>query len=284
MVAGFLTAAPPRMPGRRAMGGGPAAVAALLHVGAAMLLMLVVRPPDPAPATAQVDRRDVMRVVMPRLVFEPAEIPGGGGGGGGNRQDGPIRRAEARGRDTATLRTGPRPIAAADDVIRDDPGVPAIVIEARSLASGMVSLLGLPSEGVDSGTSTGPGTGGGVGTGSGTGIGAGRGAGIGPGSGGGFGGGAYRPGGGVTPPRLLLQVKPRYTADALGARIQGSVWLEVVVTQEGRAGQVRVTRPLDPGLDVAAMEAIRQWRFAPGSVAGLPVDVLVSVVMDFSIQ
>ena len=41
--------------------------------------------------------------------------------------------------------------------------------------------------------------------------------GTGPGSGGGTGGGVYRPGGAVTPPRLLYQRKPAYTAAALQA-------------------------------------------------------------------
>lgn len=73
-------------------------------------------------------------------------------------------------------------------------------------------------------------------------------------------------------------------AEAVSAKIQGAVWLELVVTREGRADQIRVVRPLDPGLDVAAIDALRLWRFEPGRLAGTPVDVLVTVVMDFSIQ
>jgi TonB family protein len=159
------------------------------------------------------------------------------------------------------------------------------VLDARSLASGTFEQVGLPSGGVESGISTGPGTGGGVGTGHGTGIGSGTGPGIGPGSGGGFGGGAYRPGGVVTPPSALVQMRPHYTAEALRLRIQGSVWLEVVVNARGLIGDVRVQRSLDPGgLDEEAIVAVRQWRFMPGRRAGIPVDVLVTVVMDFSIR
>ena len=136
-----------------------------------------------------------------------------------------------------------------------------------------------------SGTSTGPGSGGGVGTGIGTGIGSGRGPGLGPGSGGGTGGGVYRPGGAVSAPRLIKEVRPRYTAEALRKVIQGTVVLEVVVTGDGCASQIRVVRSLDRGgLDEEAVAAIAQWRFEPGRLAGAPVDVLVTVMVDFSIR
>jgi protein TonB len=88
----------------------------------------------------------------------------------------------------------------------------------------------------------------------------------------------------VTSPRILSQTKPRYTVDALRAKIQGSVWLEVVVTREGRPDAARVVRSLDPDLDAEAISAVREWRFAPGRLANVPVDVVVTVVMDFAIR
>ena len=72
---------------------------------------------------------------------------------------------------------------------------------------------------------------------------------------------------------------------ALSQKIEGSVWMELVVTRNGQVEQVRVVRSLDPGgLDNQAVAAVRQWRFEPGRLAGTPVDVQVTVVMDFSIQ
>ena len=80
-------------------------------------------------------------------------------------------------------------------------------------------------------------------------------------------------------------MKPRYTSEALERKIQGAVWLDVVVMRDGCAGAVRVARSLDPGgLDEEAIRAIRQWRFEPGRLSGVPVDVQVTVVMDFSIR
>ena len=60
-------------------------------------------------------------------------------------------------------------------------------------------------------------------TGTGTGVGPGTGSGLGPGWGGGTGGGAYRPGSGIDLPELVFEKKPNYTADAMRAKIQGTV-------------------------------------------------------------
>jgi TonB family protein len=166
-------------------------------------------------------------------------------------------------------------------VLEEQP--PAILLDARPLASGDSVAAGLPAGGVSYGTSQGTGSGGGVGTGVGSGIGPGYGPGFGPGEGGGTGGGVYRPSAGVTTPRLLARVEPRYTADALERRIQGAVWLELMVDRAGRPVDFRVVRSLDRGLDEEAISAVRQWRFAPGTLAGSPVDVQVIVVVDFRI-
>jgi TonB family protein len=219
------------------------------------------------------------------LVFIPRESPGpvAGGGGGGNRQSAPIRRAEAPGTDRITLRVA-RPASAQG---REDvaPSLPALVLDAKPLAAGSVDQMGLPTGGVSVGTSLGPGSGGGVGEGIGTGIGPGRGPGFGDGSGGGTGGGPYRAGGSVTPPRVLVEVKPTYTNRAMLDRIEGSVMLEVIVRANGIPTNIRVTRSLDPdGLDGEAVRAARQWRFEPGRMNGIPVDVVASIQIDFHIR
>jgi protein TonB len=220
------------------------------------------------------------------IVFlAPRETSAGrGGGGGGNRESGPIRRAQSVGSDRSTLRVA-KPIATSGQVVDAEKSFPALLLDAKPLASGVVEQIGLPSGGTSLGTSTGPGSGGGVGDGVGTGIGSGRGPGVGPGSGGGIGGGVYRAGNAVTSPQLILQIRPTYTAAALDQRIQGSVELELVVTPEGAPSEIRVVRSLDPaGLDEEAIKAVRQWKFKPGRLAGVPVNVLVTVVLDFAIR
>jgi TonB family protein len=273
------------MPQRRWAGTGTSlAVAAIVHLLAATAILLSLPRGGQSLADEKTEAPPDLGIVLPpHLLFVASAVPGAGGGGGGNRQTGPIRHAEGIGHDATTLRTTKEP--GVSSPLAPEIGLPPVVLDARPMASGTFDQLGLPVGGVSYGTSTGPGSGGGVGTGSGTGLGSGTGPGVGPGSGGGFGGGAYRPGGAVTAPRLLSQVRPRYTVDAMEQRIQGSVTLEVVVTRDGRVGDVRVTRSLDArGLDEEAIKAVREWRFAPGRLSGQPVDVLAVVVMDFSIR
>lgn len=96
----------------------------------------------------------------------------------------------------------------------------------------------------------------------------------------------YRPGNGVTLPSVIKEVKPAYTAAAMQAKIQGSVWLECVVTEEGNIGDVKVTRSLDDehGLDQEAIKAAKQWRFKPGQKDGKPVAVAVTIELTFTLR
>lgn len=264
-------------------------LSASLHVVAASTLLLLAGHLAMTPITTTPVSTVATKVEVRHIVFIAPHNPnpGGGGGGGGNRQTGPIRRAEAPGTDKVTLRIA-KPVAPARAVANVPavaPELPAVLLDAKPLASGSVEHPGLPGAGVTFGMSTGPGSGGGVGEGVGTGIGPGRGPGIGSGSGGGIGGGVYRPGGSVTAPRVIVEVKPTYTGDALIRKIQGTVVLELIVRANGLPSDIRVIRSLDPGgLDEQAVVAAGQWRFEPGRLAGTPVDVVVTVMLDFWIR
>jgi periplasmic protein TonB len=129
--------------------------------------------------------------------------------------------------------------------------------------------------------SNGPGSGGGIGSGSGGGIGSGKGGGLGPGEGGGVGGGVFRVGGGVTAPALLAKVEPEYSEEARKAKYQGTVLLYVQVSPEGKAVNMRVLHSLGLGLDEKAMEAVKKWRFKPGTKDGKPVTVEAQIEVNF---
>ena len=98
--------------------------------------------------------------------------------------------------------------------------------------------------------------------------------------------GVVRPGGGVTLPRLIKDVKPSYTGDAMRARIEGVVKLELVVEPDGTVGKVHVAVSLDDlyGLDKEAVRAVKQWRFVAGMKDGVAVPVLVNVEMSFTLK
>ena len=129
--------------------------------------------------------------------------------------------------------------------------------------------------------SAGPGTGGGIGSGRGPGVGPGRGGGYGPGEGGGAGGGIFRVGGGVSAPRLIKKIEPEYSEEARKAKYQGTVVLAVQVWEDGRAHNIRIIRSLGLGLDEKALEAVQQWRFAPGMKERKPVKVAATIEVNF---
>jgi TonB family protein len=91
---------------------------------------------------------------------------------------------------------------------------------------------------------------------------------------------------GVTLPAVVSEVKPVYTQAAKDARIQGDVQLKAVVKADGTVGDVTVTRSLDRehGLDQAAVDATRQWRFKPGTKSGKAVPVEVDMMMRFTLK
>jgi len=94
----------------------------------------------------------------------------------------------------------------------------------------------------------------------------------------------YKPGNGVTGPVVVKEIKPQYTADAMRAKVEGTVTLEGVVQPDGVMGEVRVTKALDPGLDQEAIKAVKQWRFKPGLKGGEPVAVRVTLEMSFTLR
>jgi len=91
---------------------------------------------------------------------------------------------------------------------------------------------------------------------------------------------------GVTLPSVVSETKPVYTQEAKDAKIQGLVLLSVVVKTDGTVGDVKVTRSLDSkyGLDKAAEDAARLWRFKPGTKGGKAVPVEVTLEMRFTLK
>jgi TonB family protein len=86
-----------------------------------------------------------------------------------------------------------------------------------------------------------------------------------------------------SPPRLLVQAKPSYTADAMRRKVQGRVVLQVTVEADGTVSDAVVAAPLDPDLDAEAVKAVRKWRFAPAMRSGRPVAATVPVEMAFTL-
>jgi protein TonB len=264
---------------------GPAFAASLAYhlVMIALVILAIKYGSRPTTTAAELPEQAPSGIIW---LSEPG--PGGGGGGGGNRMKEPPRQADLPGKDKLTVPVTKPPKLENPQQAKNEPNpVEQLNIPAKSLSAGAESLPGAIEAAPGPPTvSQGSGSGGGAGTGTGTGIGPGTGSGLGPGSGGGTGGGPYRPGNGVTLPRVINEVKPQYTSDAMRAKVQGTVLLECVVRPDGTVGDVQVVRSLDPtfGLDEEAKKAARRWRFAPGTRLGEPVSVLVTIELTFTLR
>jgi protein TonB len=209
-----------------------------------------------------------------QIIWIPQALDGGGRDSGGDQSQQPARRAQARGNDRISVPASPQP---SERTIADSPTEP-ITISAVPMGDAQQFLAG-PIFSERPGDALGPNTGrGGDGDGPTTGQGNGPSTGV--------GNGVYSLGPGVTTPIPIQQVKPQYTANAMRAKVQGSVWLECIVLPDGSVGNVRVTRSLDRqfGLDEEALLAAKQWRFKPGMVGGRPVAVAILIELTFTLR
>jgi TonB family protein len=91
---------------------------------------------------------------------------------------------------------------------------------------------------------------------------------------------------GVTLPKVISEVKPQYTPEAMKARIQGTGILTAVIRTDGTPADVKMTKSVDTeyGLDKQAVDAISQWRFEPGLKDGKPVPVRVDIEVRFRMK
>jgi TonB family protein len=195
--------------------------------------------------------------------------PGPSGGGGGSPAPAPPKKMEITPPKTEVV----QPVVQPQPVPVPTLNAPVTTMSDMLQASGdsaVAALLG--------------------GGGTGHGLGSGKGDGVGPGEGGGQGGGVFRPGAGITNPTLLREVKPTYTPEAIRAKLQGIVELEVTVLPDGTVdpGTIVITKSLDRqfGLDDQAKEAAKNWKFKPGTsnVTGQRVPVRVGIEMTFTLR
>ena len=92
-----------------------------------------------------------------------------------------------------------------------------------------------------------------------------------------------RVGGQIQAPARVLYVNPVYPLMAQSIRLQGLVIIEATIGPDGLVSDARVLRSV-PLLDAAAIEAVRQWRYTPTLLNGVPVPVVMTVTVRFSLQ
>jgi TonB family protein len=94
-----------------------------------------------------------------------------------------------------------------------------------------------------------------------------------------------RVGGNLRPPKKIKDVRPEYPASMQDAGLEGLVPLEAVIGRDGTVSSLRVlSAKVHPDLAAAAMHAVRQWRFEPTLLNGVPVDVMMTVTVAFRLD
>lgn len=90
----------------------------------------------------------------------------------------------------------------------------------------------------------------------------------------------------VVMPVATKRVDPKYTPEAMRAKIQGIVTLLVNIDAKGVVTGATVAESLDTehGLDANAIDAVMQWSFQPGTIDGVARPFSVKVSMEFRLH
>lgn len=91
----------------------------------------------------------------------------------------------------------------------------------------------------------------------------------------------YKPGPDVKAPKLIHYVEPEFSDSSNEAFVDGVVKISTVVSSDGIPTNLRVLSGLNSKEDSTAVDAVKQWRFEPGTKAGEAVNVEVTVEVNF---
>ena len=99
------------------------------------------------------------------------------------------------------------------------------------------------------------------------------------------GSGPVRVGGNIRPPRKLEDAPPVYPLTMRDAGLEGLVPMEALIGLDGRVASVQVlSAQVHPEFATAAEEAVRQWVYSPTLLNGTPIQVHMTVSVQFSLE
>ena len=87
----------------------------------------------------------------------------------------------------------------------------------------------------------------------------------------------------VPSPKRIKTVLPVYPPDAQAQGIRGIVILELLIDQQGHVASAEVVRSV-PGLDDAALAAVKEWEYEVTKVDGKPVSVRLTAPITFTLK
>lgn len=83
------------------------------------------------------------------------------------------------------------------------------------------------------------------------------------------------------PPKALSTPEAHFSDEARAEGIQGTVLFSALITENGEMEDLRILKSLGHGLDEKALEAVRQYRFAPALRWGIPVPDTITIEVNF---
>ena len=93
-----------------------------------------------------------------------------------------------------------------------------------------------------------------------------------------------KPGPNVKPSKLIHQVAPIYPSDLKLARVEGTAVVEASIDADGNIREPYLSASTGTQLDDAAIDAIRQWKYEPLRIDGVPYSVDTTIAVVFSMN
>ena len=94
----------------------------------------------------------------------------------------------------------------------------------------------------------------------------------------------HRVGGEVSPPEKISGAPPVYPEIARKSGVEGVVIVESIIDEQGDVTNARILEGLPLGLDRAALEAVKTWKFKPARLEGRPVKVYYNLTVNFRVD
>ena len=88
---------------------------------------------------------------------------------------------------------------------------------------------------------------------------------------------------GMVMPKLLYSVEPEFSEEARRKKFNGDVQTGLHIDTSGHVSDIWIIRPTGLGLTQKAVEAVRQYRFAPATCHAQPVSVFLTIYTNFQI-
>jgi TonB family protein len=88
----------------------------------------------------------------------------------------------------------------------------------------------------------------------------------------------------VKPPKLIKKVEPTYPDEAKEAELEGAVVVEATTDEKGNVKKVKIVKGEHDILNKAAADAVKQWKYEPMLIDGIPHGIQFTVTCRFSLD